>query len=316
MPGRERQILEQARAILSDPGKREYYDARLNNPHAPAWTPRELHELALAPSSQPPAPGGLAASFAAIPRRILALIAGGLGLILVGAIVLASCTGGGGSDVATSGNDNTGSSDDSGSASCAQQLAAGVKRAGWAKGSIAPLYTIVLTGQHQTSAKVAALLPTSQLSPYYAANYSASGIRLVQYQDKNVGLTLDVRTDENSRAVETNYLDVFSPDGKLVSSATYAKKAEMPATFDLQESLTSGYHHIVAGQGVTIPPTAVGAEAAQTYATVILPDAFDKTALWVLLRGGDQLYKGTLIRQADAGSAAEVTDPSACSPVN
>lgn len=103
-PGPQRHVMEQARAILGDPGKRRIYDQRLRDPQAPDWTPQELHGLALAQSDQP-AGGGFTAKLAAIPRRVLGVVAGALAILVVLIVTLASCAGSGDSTKASeSGN--------------------------------------------------------------------------------------------------------------------------------------------------------------------------------------------------------------------
>ncbi len=96
-PGPARTYLEQARAVLGDPGKRRIYDQRLNDPQAPAWTPSELHNLAMAPAAQHHA-SGIARFTGAGRQRIitLAAIAAALTLVLVLVTVAVTSSGSGG----------------------------------------------------------------------------------------------------------------------------------------------------------------------------------------------------------------------------
>ena len=50
-------------------------------------------------------------------------------------------------------------------------------------------------------------------------------------------------------------------------------------------------------EGMSIPAAANGTEQEQAYAEQILPDAFDKTAVWVIMRGEEgAIFKATFQR--------------------
>lgn len=52
---------------------------------------------------------------------------------------------------------------------------------------------------------------------------------------------------------------------------------------------------------MTLPAEAAGKEPQQQYALTVRPDAFDRDVVWVLLRGGKDLYIGTVYRKLTDG---------------
>ncbi|KJR05083.1 hypothetical protein [Gordonia sihwensis] len=307
-PGPERHLMEQARAILGDVGKKQVYDRRLTNTYAKPWTSQELHDLAMAPSSRPASSGGLAATIAAIPRRVLAAVAGGLAILLVLIITLASCTGGGGDtpvagDSAAPGSKRSGSG--SSSATCDKAPSTVVEKAKWSRsGTPVTGYAVVLTSAHDVPSPI-----DTDLAAVQANSTGFQGTRLlVQYQDKNIGLVWPGR--------DVTRVATFAPDGSQVSNKSYEGpryKVDLPLTFDLQQRDHAGYFHIVASDSIQIPAAASGTEDGQQYAINLMGDAFDKEVVWVLLRGGDKLYKGTLVRYRNSEIP---TDPSECTPLS
>ncbi|EGD57136.1 hypothetical protein [Gordonia neofelifaecis] len=303
-PGPERAYAEQARAVLADPGKRRVYDQRLHNPHAKPWTPQELHELAVAQSTR--SATGFLAQLKTAPTRILATVAGVLLVGLVVIIVAVSCTGGGTTDVASNpdaSNSKPDANTGAGDASCEQIQGSLVEKAAWTRGD--PGYAVVLTQ--------ATDLPTPIATGLAESNFDGLGTggKLGQLQDKGVFVVIDAWFNRDM----TDHAAVFSADGTLRESlkrpTMSSGPANWPKSFDLEKDDTHGYHHITAGQGVQIPAEAGGTKPGQTYALAILPDAFDDDVVWVLLRGGKQLYKGTLVRFR--GEAP--TDPRKCTPL-
>lgn len=310
-PGPERGYAEQARAVLADLGKRRIYDQRLHNPNANPWTPGELHELAIAQPSRPAA-SGIGAQFAAIPRRILATVAGALLVVLIVIVTAVSCASGS-SDVAS--GDNPASGADEGPGSLAPSNADKVTcdlistkligKAAWLGSNSRPDYAVVVTHAFDVP---------SPLGPDIAkvTDADTSNLGINQYQDKSIGIHATYRPDRvvfQREAVVATY----TPDGHLISTKKYPALGTPPA-FDLQISERTHYHQIVAVDGITIPAGAGGTEPGQTYALSMRPDAFDHEAVWMLLRGGNKLYKGTLIRFR--GDTVPTKDlKTACNPI-
>ena len=308
--GPERHLMEQARAILGDPEKKQVYDTRLRDPQAPPWTPAELHELAIAQSTR--SATGLLAQLKAAPTRILTAVAGGLLIVLVVVITAVSCTGGS-SDVAN--GDNPASGADEGPESSAPSHADKVTcdlistkligKAAWLGSNSRPDYAVVVTHAFDVP---------SPLGPDIAkvTDADTSNLGINQYQNKSIGIHATYRPDRVVFQREA-VIATFTPDGRLISTKKYPALGTPPA-FDLQISERTHYHQIVAVDGITIPAGAGGTEPGQTYALSMRPDAFDHESVWMLLRGGDKLYKGTLIRFR--GDTVPTKDlKTACNPI-
>lgn len=312
-PGPARTHLEQARAVLGDPGKRRIYDARLNNPQAPPWTPEELHNLAMA---APQPPSGFARLIGDGRQRIftLAAIAAALTLVLV-VVAVAVATGGdeGGpnGDQAANGSTTAADVDDKGWFTDAagekfrcsrtdRKALYGGNNAAWPEGRFKeptsrPNRVFLLENQYALPPAFDALAGLETLSaantPYY---FVSTKVGLAQYQDRNVGVNLAAPLKGWTRETVRMNVAVLSRDGQLVSSNAYApdQASQAPKPFDLEkQALTSGYYRIEAKDGVTIPSVAAGTKPAQNFALQILPDAFDDNVYWVLMRGSDKLYK-------------------------
>lgn len=160
-PGPGRQYIEQARAVLCDEGKRRHYDARLNDPQAPAWTPNELHELAL--TAPTPARTGLVAAFAETRVKVLSGVVAGLALILAIAVTAVACSGsdGGLSPTASDGSVQS-SAQTSGDSDqvCRPARGRAVWNAEWEKEK-RPDYLLKLTAQTDLPSEVAQKLSTA-----------------------------------------------------------------------------------------------------------------------------------------------------------
>ncbi|ANI91221.1 hypothetical protein [Dietzia timorensis] len=291
-PGPGRQYIEQARAVLCDEGKRRHYDARLNDPQAPAWTPNELHELAL--TAPTPARTGLVAAFAETRVKVLSGVVAGLALILAIAVTAVACSGsdGGLSPTASDGSVQS-SAQTSGDSDqvCRPARGRAVWNAEWEKEK-RPDYLLKLTAQTDLPSEVAQKLSNPRL---------ASGLKfMTQYQDKTIGVG-EVNSTIGGPAV---YVAQYDADGALVKLHTIRQQSDttaMPTPFDQAEDISGGYMRVQA-DGVEIPSEANGVEATQQYVVNALPDAFDRSKVWVLLRGGTKLYRGTLYANApDSG---------------
>lgn len=277
--GPERTLMEQARAILGDPAKRQIYDARLRDPQAPSWTPHELHELAMAQPGRPAA-SGLGAQLAAIPRRVLAAVAGGLAVLLVLVITVASCAGGNGDDAAFSAHDST-VMDSGGNSRSDDQIRpnARLRGAEWKSVSDTPSFYLRLVEAYALPSDIATGLKEC----------SGDRCSLAQYQDKNIGVVIN----NNTPGYDSPAVAIFTPDGALVSSRSYENGAT-PEAFDLQKKARQGYFRITASDGIVIPAGSNGSEPEMHYGLAVLADAFDKTAVWLLLRDGTHLFKANI----------------------
>ncbi len=278
--------IDTARAILSDPGLRARYDAMLADPTA------TVDESTLAAIAGRPVPQASRRSPFAEPKaRILAGAAALIALVLVIAVI-AVVAGGGGDDAGTTATDqgkpSSPSSSSSGVTRADREAWRGktdnddLKRADWPDDE-APNATVHLTK--------ATALPVD-VADAFANNFNdcdAVTCRIEQYQDKSIGVY----------AKPT--LALYGQDGALMSTKTYLP-TELPAHFDRAHALSAGYFHVTADAGIEIPAAAAGNAEHMNYAIGILPDAFDDTKFWVLLRGGTAVY------QADVRATPEWLD--------
>lgn len=269
-----RSRIETARVILGDPERRARYDRQLDDPAAPEITEATLAQLAGRPA--PTAPRKALSRPVAALVAITAVVAV---IALVGIIV-----------AVTSGDDHTSKS-------------ASASNAGSAPASATPgpsdeergcncrlPYAEWDTGA--TPRAVIQLEKAYELPPAVTtALQQCTGDRcsLKQYQDKNVG----VQINTNTPGVDNVMVAIYDQNGQLVSFKQYPQSGDVPKSFDLQKDARQGYYRI-ATRDVEIPAEAHGTEDEMNYATWILPDAFDETVIWVLLRGGKYLYKAYL----------------------
>ncbi|WOC14337.1 hypothetical protein [Gordonia sp. MP11Mi] len=321
-PGPERHLMEQARAILGDVGKKQVYDRRLTNTYAKPWTPDELHALALAHPSRP-ARSGLAAKLSAIPRRVLAAVAGGLALALVLVVTLVSCTGGSGS----TGTDAV--ADDSrpgapASADCRPVSVDDTTKAAWAKGA-EPGYAIVLTDAYPLPSDMSAELARMTSSA------STSSRTINTYPDGQISVTVPRALDgilggmiKSGDGKTITHSALYSPEGRLLGQRTKTKwttridpDIQKSGEVDLDEfddsgvsaltlSHTYGTFRMAAADGITIPAEAASDKTDGDYALDILIDDENSDRLWLLLRGGTDLYKARVVE------ATPGTDPADC----
>ncbi|GAC78790.1 hypothetical protein SAMN04488550_2918 [Gordonia malaquae] len=309
--GPERHLMEQARAILGDVGKKQVYDQRLTNPHAKPWTPDELHELARAQPGRPAA-SGLGAQLAAIPRRVLAAVAGGLAVLLVLVITVASCTGGS-ADTTVAGDDtnrsNSGEAGDSNAGKCWRVDNTDLPSAAFKDKSDRkwqPRWVVMLTEAYDLPSSFAGMATTDWSGGRVSAVFSTPYEGLTQFQDKNVGVAWPGVSREN------DILAVVDPSGKVVAEYSEADASRAPKQFSLAKPQSSGFYRVEARDGLSIPQAANGTETNMNFASAILPDAFDKSLLWVMMRGSAKLYKANLYLFADSVPLGQGADVSGC----
>ncbi|GEE00377.1 hypothetical protein nbrc107696_08230 [Gordonia spumicola] len=285
-----RSRIDTARAILSDPQRRARYDAQLGDPAAPTLDEASLATIAGRPVPTGPRTG-LAGVFAETKARILAAVVGVLALILVVAVTAVACSGSdGGSSTATDGAQKSSSqqrsSAQSSNGECELQPSTGAVLTRW-RGS-RPTNLIKIHKQVPLPAEIGDRLAAG---PGDGLIYeSTTYIR--QYQDKTISVAIfddDVTT-----------MAFYRTDGTLVQTRKFAKDETLPPTFDLSEEPFTGYARVQA-DGVTLPSEAAGKEPQQQYALTVRPDAFDRDVVWVLLRGGKDLYIGTVYRKLTDG---------------
>ena len=219
-------------------------------------------------------------------HRITAAAAAGIAVLLVLLISLFSCGGSSSSGSAVTPDDALTSSS--------------LKTAQWSSkrsSSNKPRAQIHLNEAFALPSDISALLDESS---------GSSASILTQYQDKNVGVEVEQIGDSDSNTQSGTLLALYGQDGKLVSNTFYSSSdstAKLPATFDLAKTPKSGYYRIVGADGLQIPAEANGTDPEMNYAASVLPDAFDDRVLWVVLRGGDQLYKADLRRSPEVEPA-------------
>ncbi|MBS4103071.1 MULTISPECIES: hypothetical protein [Mycobacteriales] len=286
--------IDTARVILGDPARRARYDAALGDPAAPV-----LDEAALATIAGRPVPTaprtGLAGAFAETKAKVLAAIVGVLALVLVISVTAVACTSSdGGSSPTASDGASQSSAQTSGDSDevCRAVRGRAVWRAEWEKEK-RPEYLLKLTAQTD--------LP-SQVTPKLSSPSVTSSIeRMVQYQDKTIGVG-EIDVPIGGPPV---YVAQYGPDGALIKLHTIRQQSDttaMPTPFDQAEDISGGYMQVQASDGIDIPSASNGVETNQHYVVNAMPDAFDRPTVWVLLRGGTKLYRGTVYDNApDSG---------------
>lgn len=282
-----RNRIDTARAILGDPARRARYDTALSDPAAPTLDEPALAAIAgrPAPATARPAP---ASAFAGKQVRILSAITAALAVILIVGITAVACSGGDDSTPTAAATQSEAPRSGGGPASsteCELQPSSGALVARWR--SSRPTNVIKLTQSFDIPAEIATTLRNGD--PRIAAGTTTNYLR--QFQDKTIGVVV---FGEDSATMAT-----YRPDGTLIGTRVYS---QLPQAFDLSREPFSGYARIQAA-GVEIPAEAAGTEPNQQFALTVMPDAFDPHAgnVWVLLRGGTKLYKGTVYRNFGDG---------------
>ncbi|WOC13638.1 hypothetical protein [Gordonia sp. MP11Mi] len=291
-PGPERDYVEQARAILGDPRKRPIYDGRLNDSTAPAWTPRELHEFALAQPPRTAATGALS-MLTAIPRRVLTGIVAGLAVLLVLIIALVSCSGSGSDDVSADtasglGPEAAASASTTVDASCEIVALDGEipNQAAW---SATNDYALQLTGQYPIASPQSARNPISIINGVH------------QYADHTIGVQSDNHRDQID--VMPQYLSVHSPSGPPVKvieqTGVNIDYTPLPTPISKNTEF-SGRYRIVAGDvGDDYLPTvglAGQPEAGNLSVLYGVADKFQPNTVWLVIDGGARLFKAQLVK--------------------
>lgn len=266
-----RSRIETARVILGDPERRARYDRQLDDPAAPEITEQTLAQLSgrAAPTAPRRTLSKPVAAFVAITVVVVVIA-------LVG-IIVALVNSGGDDHTSKSATAPTPASATPGSS---EERGCNCRRsyAEWDTGA---------TPRDVIQLEKAFALPPAVTTALQQCEGDRCALK--QYQDKSVG----VQINPNTPGVSATMVAIYSPEGQLVSFKPYPLAGDVPEPFDLQKRASQGYYRI-AGGNVEIPATANGTESEMNYALALLPDAFDSTVLWVLLRGGTQLYKAYL----------------------
>lgn len=316
-PGPQRHLMEQARAVLGDSEKKRAYDARLRDPQAAPWTPDELHELALAQTDRP-AGNSIADKFTAVPRRVLVTVAGALAIVLVAVVTLASCTGGS-ADTSTATGDSP--SARSASTDCQKVSVDDARGAAWNL-QAQPDYALVLTDAYplpKAMASQVARFQTSEGDPGTALTpLTDGGVRVGFNQDPGYADPTVLKRTIVSDLDHPGYRSaIYSADGELISTdQTTLQKAPKGSGLRPKSSYSSSYgiFRIAAVDGVTIPEAAATRDTDHEHLPNKLRDEYEPQAntdngdyvldvliddeenvLWLLLRGGTDLYKGRVV---------------------
>lgn len=116
---------------------------------------------------------------------------------------------------------------------------------------------------------------------------------LQQHQTGDIG----VRANNNTPSLVASgkvHVVTFAQDGTQKGDELYPYYDAAPEPSDLQEEADENtYYRMTAADGITLPAAARGNRPEMFMALRVLPDAYDegRTTLWILLRGGDHLYK-------------------------
>ncbi|MEP9391123.1 hypothetical protein ABLE94_02540 [Gordonia sp. VNK1] len=275
----QRNRIATARAIIADPQRRATYDRYLADPSA------EVTETTLAQISGRPVPSAGEVG-SRNTKLALGIVAASVVLALVVAIVI----------VATAGGDENSPTNAAASSSAAasQQVEESAQasydtddliKAKWPESSSsAPTLAVHLDAAYALPSGAI----TSLDNDTNCANANSCEIR--QNQDKSIG----VYTLRHASEAQPQRLITLDQQGTLISDTRYGRSDSIPPRFDRQEYAELGYFRVIAGDGMAIPPAAAGTESEMQFAMAILPDAFADNLFWVILRGGDTLYKATL----------------------
>jgi hypothetical protein len=273
----QRSRIATARAIIADPQRRAAYDRHLADPSV------EITEETLAQISGRPVPtaGPLSGQ-----RGVLALgiAAGSLVLALVVAIAIVATAGGDDGDPPAS------AAAASSAADASPQQNYDINDAYWKPGrSSAPRVALRLDAAYDLPDGVGPLVANTGVDLNCANSVDC---RLARYRNGNLGLYV---WDRDAPDGQKARLVVLDQNGAVLSDKTYDNNNDVPLTnLDTRESAVRGYFRITAAD-VTIPAAANGTEHEMVSTSVVLPDAAEDNTFWVLLRGGDKLYKGSLV---------------------
>lgn len=135
--------------------------------------------------------------------------------------------------------------------------------------------------------------------------YPAEGV--VSYTDGKVGVIAQPEQADNSAR-----LAVLNPDG-TVSEEFDARASRLAPTPSAESTASSSGYHRVEADGVELPASAAGDETNEFYAIDAQVDGAG--TVWVLLRGSDRLYSGTLYSAGleDSQPLGQSFDTSGCS---
>lgn len=299
-----RSRIDTARAILGDPHRRARYDAALADPKAPIIDESALAAIAGRPMPAP-ARTGLAGAFASRQVRVLSAITAALALVLVVGITAVACSGGGDSTpTAASNGSGQSTSTASGNSSCQPESNTKLNLAYWkASRSSTPSRVVVLRkkidlpGQYPFDDKLTVGVSYAALGPDFQVGFRG----LTQFRDKSIAAFQGPDID-NLQATSA-HVTTISPEGSVLATNVYTIANRPPTGFDLAREGSSGYFRIAGANGVTVPAAAAGTEEGQAYAAQILPDAFEDSTVWVVMKGeGRAVYKATLYSASDASA--------------
>lgn len=315
-PGPDRVYREQARAILSDEDRRRFYDTRLRDPRAQPWTPQELHELALAA----PAPGSrVAAVVGTGARRVMVMVAAGLAALLVLLIALTACGGDSDGDGAAAGlpaglevgsseRQNTDSEPPTAESECKISEPGRFRALGNKPESDGTRTFLRITDAYPLPAEPGAALSrfTQSSGPYDAIQVYPNGEFNISFRETSDGY-LGGFTGSR-RGGYSQYLLHHAADGTLLGQQTTRgvestsrddRAVETQGTISPVDPPTTDYVEygdlrVAAVEGITLPPS--------TNATVDEPELSyalninnSEDHVWVLLRGGTDLYRGEVV---------------------
>ena len=275
-----RSRVETARVILGDPARRARYDRQLDDPGAPEITELTLAQLAGRPAPTAPSGGGL---FATTKVKVMTILIGAVVVVLAIAVTAVACSSGGGGDT-TAAKGPASASKSASSCYVYGNSGSTVEALTWRESEPKPKGYIVLTAQYDLPAEFA---PMATRTDFPKQSESNANEGLSQNQDRTISVAIN-------NGPETERVVHVTQDGQVVSEQTYAFDA-MPTPFDLSKPQTTKmYFQIAPAPGVSIPAGAAGTHRFQEYANALMPDAFDETTMWLLLRGSDKLYKGSV----------------------
>lgn len=307
--------IETARAILADPLRRARYDAQLGDPNAPPITEQTLAQLAGRPAPTAPGSGSGLAQLAGRPK-VLAGIAAALVLLLVVIVTAVSCSGG---------NDDGSDRSDGKTAGQSSRSAADSSSPSWLNDDFKPINTDLYPARWTSKSKdkrpklalqltKAIDLPAgfSALSkpnpscvpdtiPGYPFNNPMQGI----FQLRGGSVALICGEDENGsdKPVAVHAVTV-NKDGQVLGTQTMTRSRtnnQIDGTitldyFDLpKESQDTQYFRVQGSDGITIPAGSTGLTDDMVFVVQALPDAFDESIVWVLLRASDKLYQAKVV---------------------
>lgn len=332
--------IETARAILGDPAKRAAYDARLTEPRP--VTEQTLARIAAgAPAPQGQLPAQNAPSAKGTGRRnvLIAAISAIAALLLI-VVTAAACSGNDESEPAASDRSSSSSNGPDGSKDGSDVSVVGqhgvpcrigdtndtsavwgTKDGGDSKG--------VYADEAKTPSSVIVLdkaiaLPSQfdRLADFTEAGTGGNAENLQVLQGKvYVGLVDDPTNTKNDTqygksTVSTKARTLVAEIDPTTGDVRVQDSDDGTVTSTLRNNMPGGYYRIQAGEGVTIPEQAEGDLPSQVYTLrAAVPFGADQNTVWVLLRGSNKLYQGTLYDTTSPEGTVEgsTIDPSKCS---